>query len=139
MGVQGLWKLLECSGRPVNPESLEGKILAVGILFRKLTWDLNIYICSITWATFSPEDWCWGRGSHRKPEIHVQFWSFLEVPKCRCQACPWCSASFLGRGQLCRHLLCNFCCSREIRALLLFPFEPFINSCLYPECIKGYP
>lgn len=32
MGVQGLWKLLECSGRPVNPETLEGKILAVGIL-----------------------------------------------------------------------------------------------------------
>lgn len=32
MGVQGLWKLLECSGRPVSPETLEGKILAVGIL-----------------------------------------------------------------------------------------------------------
>ncbi|XP_042312632.1 LOW QUALITY PROTEIN: DNA excision repair protein ERCC-5-like [Sceloporus undulatus] len=31
MGVQGLWKLLECSGRPINPESLEGKILAVDI------------------------------------------------------------------------------------------------------------
>ncbi|XP_040281181.1 DNA repair protein complementing XP-G cells [Bufo bufo] len=31
MGVQGLWKLLECSGRPVNPETLEGKILAVDI------------------------------------------------------------------------------------------------------------
>ncbi|KAM5288074.1 DNA excision repair protein ERCC-5-like [Ctenodactylus gundi] len=31
MGVQGLWKLLECSGRPVSPESLEGKILAVDI------------------------------------------------------------------------------------------------------------
>ncbi|XP_053162403.1 DNA excision repair protein ERCC-5 isoform X2 [Hemicordylus capensis] len=28
MGVQGLWKLLECSGRPINPETLEGKILA---------------------------------------------------------------------------------------------------------------
>ncbi|XP_074048096.1 DNA excision repair protein ERCC-5 isoform X2 [Macrotis lagotis] len=28
MGVQGLWKLLECSGRQINPESLEGKILA---------------------------------------------------------------------------------------------------------------
>ena len=34
MGVQGLWKLLECSGRQVNPETLEGKVLAVGILFR---------------------------------------------------------------------------------------------------------
>ncbi|XP_015414690.1 PREDICTED: DNA repair protein complementing XP-G cells isoform X2 [Myotis davidii] len=31
MGVQGLWKLLECSGRPVSPETLEGKILAVDI------------------------------------------------------------------------------------------------------------
>ncbi|KAM6446842.1 DNA excision repair protein ERCC-5 isoform 1-T2 [Liasis olivaceus] len=31
MGVQGLWKLLECSGRPVNPETLEGKIIAVDI------------------------------------------------------------------------------------------------------------
>lgn len=32
MGVRGLWKLLECSGRQVSPETLEGKILAVGIL-----------------------------------------------------------------------------------------------------------
>uniref|UniRef100_A0A8D0GF50 DNA repair protein complementing XP-G cells n=1 Tax=Sphenodon punctatus TaxID=8508 RepID=A0A8D0GF50_SPHPU len=31
MGVQGLWKLLECSGRPISPETLEGKILAVDI------------------------------------------------------------------------------------------------------------
>uniref|UniRef100_A0A8C6W8F3 DNA excision repair protein ERCC-5 n=1 Tax=Nannospalax galili TaxID=1026970 RepID=A0A8C6W8F3_NANGA len=31
MGVQGLWKLLECSGRRVSPEALEGKILAVDI------------------------------------------------------------------------------------------------------------
>ncbi|KAI5269310.1 Dna Repair Protein Complementing Xp-G Cells [Manis pentadactyla] len=31
MGVQGLWKLLECSGRPVSPEALEGKVLAVDI------------------------------------------------------------------------------------------------------------
>uniref|UniRef100_A0A8D2L5H2 DNA repair protein complementing XP-G cells n=1 Tax=Varanus komodoensis TaxID=61221 RepID=A0A8D2L5H2_VARKO len=31
MGVQGLWKLLECSGRPINPETLEGKIIAVDI------------------------------------------------------------------------------------------------------------
>ncbi|XP_057562984.1 basic immunoglobulin-like variable motif-containing protein isoform X1 [Hippopotamus amphibius kiboko] len=31
MGVQGLWKLLACSGRQVNPETLEGKILAVDI------------------------------------------------------------------------------------------------------------
>ncbi|XP_021094994.1 DNA repair protein complementing XP-G cells isoform X2 [Heterocephalus glaber] len=31
MGVQGLWKLLEGSGRQVSPEALEGKILAVDI------------------------------------------------------------------------------------------------------------
>ncbi|NXK19973.1 ERCC5 protein, partial [Arenaria interpres] len=31
MGVQGLWKLLECAGRPINPETLEGKVLAVDI------------------------------------------------------------------------------------------------------------
>ncbi|KAJ1117977.1 hypothetical protein NDU88_006172 [Pleurodeles waltl] len=31
MGVQGLWKLLESTGRAVNPETLEGKILAVDI------------------------------------------------------------------------------------------------------------
>ncbi|XP_053563772.1 DNA excision repair protein ERCC-5 [Bombina bombina] len=31
MGVQGLWKLLESSGRSINPETLEGKILAVDI------------------------------------------------------------------------------------------------------------
>lgn len=44
MGVQGLWKLLECSGRPINPETLEGKILAVGILYCKLISDLNMYL-----------------------------------------------------------------------------------------------
>ncbi|XP_051882530.1 DNA excision repair protein ERCC-5 [Pristis pectinata] len=31
MGVQGLWKLLECTGQPTSPETLEGKILAVDI------------------------------------------------------------------------------------------------------------
>ncbi|KAM8786336.1 DNA excision repair protein ERCC-5 [Rhynchonycteris naso] len=31
MGVQGLWKLLERSGRPISPDTLEGKILAVDI------------------------------------------------------------------------------------------------------------
>ncbi|KAE8625854.1 hypothetical protein XENTR_v10006415 [Xenopus tropicalis] len=31
MGVQGLWKLLECTGRPINAETLEGKILAIDI------------------------------------------------------------------------------------------------------------
>ncbi|XP_076011437.1 DNA excision repair protein ERCC-5 [Genypterus blacodes] len=31
MGVHGLWRLLESSGKPVNPETLEGKVLAVDI------------------------------------------------------------------------------------------------------------
>ncbi|XP_029460384.1 DNA repair protein complementing XP-G cells isoform X2 [Rhinatrema bivittatum] len=31
MGVKGLWKMLECTGRPINPETLEGKILAIDI------------------------------------------------------------------------------------------------------------
>ncbi|XP_055461384.1 DNA excision repair protein ERCC-5 [Psammomys obesus] len=31
MGVHGLWRLLECAGRRVSPEALEGKVLAVDI------------------------------------------------------------------------------------------------------------
>lgn len=31
MGVHGLWRLLESTGKPINPETLEGKVLAVGI------------------------------------------------------------------------------------------------------------
>uniref|UniRef100_A0A673GLQ7 DNA repair protein complementing XP-G cells n=1 Tax=Sinocyclocheilus rhinocerous TaxID=307959 RepID=A0A673GLQ7_9TELE len=31
MGVHGLWKLLESTRKPINPETLEGKILAVDI------------------------------------------------------------------------------------------------------------
>ncbi|XP_069746784.1 DNA excision repair protein ERCC-5 isoform X2 [Narcine bancroftii] len=31
MGVQGLWKLLECTGQTISPETLEGKIIAVDI------------------------------------------------------------------------------------------------------------
>ncbi|KAM9366796.1 DNA excision repair protein ERCC-5 homolog [Symphorus nematophorus] len=31
MGVHGLWRLLESTGKPINPETLEGKILAVDI------------------------------------------------------------------------------------------------------------
>lgn len=32
MGVHGLWQLLKTAGKPVPLESLEGKVLAVGIL-----------------------------------------------------------------------------------------------------------
>lgn len=32
MGVTGLWKLIETSGKPVPLETLEGKVLAVGKL-----------------------------------------------------------------------------------------------------------
>lgn len=42
MGVHGLWKLLESTGKPINPESLEGKILAVGILYI-ICYVKNIY------------------------------------------------------------------------------------------------
>lgn len=42
MGVHGLWKLLECTGRPINPETLEGKILAVGIL-KKMSFLKNFF------------------------------------------------------------------------------------------------
>ena len=35
MGVHGLWKLLDPSGKPVPLETLENKILAVGILLFK--------------------------------------------------------------------------------------------------------
>lgn len=35
MGVLGLWQLIESSGRPVPLETLENKVLAIG-LFTKL-------------------------------------------------------------------------------------------------------
>ncbi|KAF3832785.1 hypothetical protein F7725_026450 [Dissostichus mawsoni] len=38
MGVHGLWKLLESTGKPVNPETLEGKILAVDFLIDISIW-----------------------------------------------------------------------------------------------------
>jgi hypothetical protein len=33
MGVNGLWKLLDPSGKPVPLETLENKVLGVGILY----------------------------------------------------------------------------------------------------------
>lgn len=43
MGVHGLWKLLESTGKPINPETLEGKILAVGILIATTTHRFHVY------------------------------------------------------------------------------------------------
>lgn len=34
MGVTGLWSLLEPAGKPVPLESLENKVLAVGMLLK---------------------------------------------------------------------------------------------------------
>ena len=31
MGVTGLWKLIEASGKPVPLETLENKVLAIGL------------------------------------------------------------------------------------------------------------
>lgn len=44
MGVLGLWQLIESSGRPVPLETLENKVLAIG-LFTKLFmqfYEINI-------------------------------------------------------------------------------------------------
>ncbi|MBN3303555.1 ERCC5 protein, partial [Amia calva] len=48
MGVQGLWKLLECTGKPINPETLEGKVLAVGVPNNPLAlvWVVPLTLCS---------------------------------------------------------------------------------------------
>lgn len=47
MGVQGLWQLLNPTGRPVSLQSLEGKVLAVGILLLMLAffaWLVYMYM-----------------------------------------------------------------------------------------------
>ncbi|KAJ8410493.1 hypothetical protein AAFF_G00193970 [Aldrovandia affinis] len=45
MGVQGLWKLLESTGKPVNPETLEGKILACMVcIFLSPHADISIWL-----------------------------------------------------------------------------------------------
>lgn len=33
MGVLGLWQLIESSGKPVPLETLENKVLAIGLFF----------------------------------------------------------------------------------------------------------
>lgn len=40
MGVHGLWRLIEPSGKPVPLETLENKILAVG-MFYNLIFELS--------------------------------------------------------------------------------------------------
>ena len=44
MGVKGLWQLLECVGRPVTLESLDNKVLGVGILLDKAILRLLSFI-----------------------------------------------------------------------------------------------
>ena len=34
MGVLGLWRLIDAAGKPVPLESLEGKVLAIGKLYK---------------------------------------------------------------------------------------------------------
>ena len=49
MGVKDLWKLLEPAGRPVNIESLDGKILAVG----KTTYRTSLQVTCSTHTLIS--------------------------------------------------------------------------------------
>lgn len=50
MGVHGLWKLLEPAGKPVPVETLENKVLAVGILLKLLKpygrQSVRAYLCT---------------------------------------------------------------------------------------------
>lgn len=47
MGVHGLWRLLESTGKPINPETLEGKILAVGILIATRATTDDYFCCRL--------------------------------------------------------------------------------------------
>lgn len=42
MGVKGLWKLLDSTGKPIPVEKMKNKVLSIGILF-----DLLHYVCNI--------------------------------------------------------------------------------------------
>lgn len=53
MGVHGLWKLIEPTGKQVPLENLENKVLAVGILFMTQIHDF-FSILSFTLNHFLP-------------------------------------------------------------------------------------
>lgn len=44
MGVTGLWKLIEPSGKPVPLETLENKILAIGEYKNFIKWRNNFFV-----------------------------------------------------------------------------------------------
>lgn len=48
MGVTGLWKLIEQSGKPVPLDTLENKVLAVGELFTCTFFNYFTILCSVS-------------------------------------------------------------------------------------------
>ena len=116
MGVKGLWQLLEPTGRPVTLESLEGKVLAVGILFQRCDW---LHAVLVTGQQNSCIPWFLPR-SKAKWILDVcsypKKYSCLSLPPLRCncrehkpeEKCSWgwashtqaAEGSFYTRGQL---------------------------------------
>lgn len=86
MGVHGLWKLLECSGRQVSPETLEGKILAVGILHVFLGAGIRAG-CLLPRGLPLGAEWRWSddsppRGGRSSPFPTSSLSECLPVPAC---------------------------------------------------------